>query len=195
MFFDLMLSCGARPSTLVKLTYRQIKKHVVDTTKKNTLIYDLPEDESITVREYEERQIDKNKKTFLYLADCESDKGDTGFYGDIVPNEVGQSVLIQLLEYQELFNIPLDDFIFEYKGVAYSDAFSRLVKRCKLDYAHTKRHRTLYALRHFYITYSLEYGIPTSLVANNSFTSIEMIEKHYSHVKSKSNIEQLATII
>ncbi len=52
--------------------------------------------------------------------------------------------------------------------------FSEAVSRAKLDPA-----TTFYALRHSYISHVLKSGVPTQLLAENTGTSIRMIEIHY----------------
>ena len=52
--------------------------------------------------------------------------------------------------------------------------FTEAVSKAKLDPA-----TTFYALRHSYISHALKSGVPTQLLAENTGTSIRMIEKHY----------------
>ena len=52
--------------------------------------------------------------------------------------------------------------------------FTEAVSRAKLDAA-----TTFYALRHSYISHVLKSGVPTQLLAENTGTSIRMIEIHY----------------
>ena len=52
--------------------------------------------------------------------------------------------------------------------------------------------RTLYSLRHTYITWQLEEGIDMQVIATQCGTSKEMIERHYNHVVPSIFAEQLA---
>ena len=48
------------------------------------------------------------------------------------------------------------------------------MSKAKLDPA-----TTFYALRHSHISHTLKSGVPTQLLAENTGTSIRMIERHY----------------
>jgi integrase len=188
-FLKLMISTGARPSTLIKINFGHITSYTPSDQAKG-LEWELPEHEA----EDAERDEGKPKgPTYLYLTGMKSNKGKSGFYGDIVPNRLGQSVLWELLEYKRVFDIPDSEQVFTNRTAAYADVLDRVLIKMGLRMSKNNKPRTLYSLRHFYITDSLEKGVPTSLVASNSFTSIEMIEKHYAHVSTKRNISQLAT--
>ena len=70
-------------------------------------------------------------------------------------------------------------------------SFTRLLKKLNLyEDAHGKR--TLYSLRHTYITLELQRGTAMHVVAKQCGTSIEMLERHYSHVVPEMFAEQLS---
>lgn len=57
----------------------------------------------------------------------------------------------------------------------------------------TEQPRTLYSLRHTYATFGLVYaGIPVHTLAKQMGTSIQMIEKHYSHLTPRMRANELA---
>ena len=62
-----------------------------------------------------------------------------------------------------------------------------------LDVGARGEERSLYSLRHTCIMYRLLYGDGLDLLtlARNARTSVEMIEKHYSHLDSERAIDQL----
>jgi integrase len=56
-------------------------------------------------------------------------------------------------------------------------AFARIRKRASLG-----RHVTPYSIRHWWITSQLEKEVPAAVVAELAGTSLQMIQKHYSHL-------------
>jgi integrase len=57
----------------------------------------------------------------------------------------------------------------------------------------TGQERTLYSLRHMYATFQIAiYGVDIHLLAKQMGTSIQMIEKHYSHLTPRMNAHKLA---
>lgn len=55
----------------------------------------------------------------------------------------------------------------------------------------TSQERTLYSLRHYYITKSLLAGVPIMTLAQQCGTSVAMIEKHYSKLTPVLAVEQI----
>ncbi len=53
--------------------------------------------------------------------------------------------------------------------------------------------RTLYSLRHSYVTWELQRGTPVTAIAKQCGTSAEMIERHYSHIIASDFAEQLSS--
>jgi integrase len=52
--------------------------------------------------------------------------------------------------------------------------------------------RSLYDLRHTYITQKLREGVPQMIVAENTLTSVQMIERYYAHLRAEMNFDGLA---
>jgi len=69
--------------------------------------------------------------------------------------------------------------------------FRKILDELKLK---TNAHgeRTLYSLRHSYITWELEAGTPTSVIATQCGTSEDMIEQHYKHIVPSMFAHQLS---
>lgn len=81
------------------------------------------------------------------------------------------------------------DHVFSYEGgkpisvATMSTKFSRFLADTDLERDRNQRRRTLYSLRHSYATFRLLEDIDFLVLARNMGTSVQMIEKHYSHVK------------
>ncbi len=75
---------------------------------------------------------------------------------------------------------------------AVNDAFKKVLVACGLARAPDGMSYSLYDLRHHYITKALLRGIPIALVATNTMTSVQMIERHYNHLKTEMAFDQLA---
>ena len=74
---------------------------------------------------------------------------------------------------------------------AYGKNFTKLIKKLGM---HKDAHgiRTLYSLRHSYITWSLQDGNDMQGIAAQAGTSAEMIQRHYSHVVPAMFADQLS---
>ena len=65
-------------------------------------------------------------------------------------------------------------------------AFNRILEELDLKYDREGNRRTLYSLRHSYISFRLLEGADIYQIAKNCRTSVEMIEKHYAaHLKNQ----------
>lgn len=69
--------------------------------------------------------------------------------------------------------------------------FKLLLRNQKME-AGSRGVRSLYSLRHSYITWSLEDGTDIQVIATQCGTSTEMIERHYSHVVPAMFAEELS---
>lgn len=69
--------------------------------------------------------------------------------------------------------------------------FTRYLRERGLDKC-ADGNRTLYSLRHTYITWQLEEGIEPHILGTQCGTSIEMLQRYYSHVKTKVHAKRLA---
>ena len=69
--------------------------------------------------------------------------------------------------------------------------FGQLLEQLQLkDSPHGTR--TLYSIRHSYITWAILDGMKLPIIANQCGTSVEMIEKHYNHIVPLNNAELLS---
>jgi integrase len=69
--------------------------------------------------------------------------------------------------------------------------FTQLLRRLKLDQGSGGK-RTLYSLRHTYITHMMLDRMPVSVIAKQCGTSTAMIEAHYSHITPLMYAKELA---
>ncbi|NBX66828.1 MAG: hypothetical protein EBQ96_07525 [Proteobacteria bacterium] len=65
----------------------------------------------------------------------------------------------------------------------YYKLWADLLKECGLS--ETSKNISFYSLRHTYITFRLLSGVSPFMLAENTGTSIRMIEVHYAHIKSE----------
>lgn len=71
-------------------------------------------------------------------------------------------------------------------------AFEKLMNDSGLAFDTTGKRRTLYSLRHTYATMRILAGINYLELIDNMGTSVQMLEKHYSHLKPSMIAEKLA---
>ena len=66
---------------------------------------------------------------------------------------------------------------------SYKKGFIQLMDECNLRVTNDGENRTLYSLRHTYATMRIN-EVPVYQLAVNMGTSVEMIEKYYSHART-----------
>ena len=71
----------------------------------------------------------------------------------------------------------------------FKTSFNSMLKYCGIKLEKDGLNRTIYSLRHFYGTQRLKGNISPYILAKQMGTSVEMIEKHYSHVLTKDRIK------
>ena len=68
----------------------------------------------------------------------------------------------------------------------YTNGFNALLGSCDLRVQHSSgKYRTLYSLRHTYATMRIN-EVPVYQLAVNMGTSVDMIERYYSHARTRS---------
>lgn len=70
-------------------------------------------------------------------------------------------------------------------------AFRKMLDKFKMR-RDAHGNRTLYSLRHTYITWRLQEGTSMEIIANQCGTSVEMIQQHYSHITPTMFAEELS---
>lgn len=98
---------------------------------------------------------------------------------------------------REALSERLDDYVFAFPNgkecANYIGLFKVFLNSCDLlEDPRTGTERTLYSLRHFFITQSLLRGTPAAAIAKQCGTSIQMIDDFYSHVTALLSAKSLA---
>jgi len=101
-------------------------------------------------------------------------------------------------EYSKPFN-KLDDFLFNGYGVdsqisryVIYDYFKKLVSEVKEKYPEYDKTKSLYSLRHFFITWHLTIGkMNVYDLASVAGTSLKQIQDHYDHVSQTHRIDEM----
>ncbi|WP_173978445.1 hypothetical protein [Magnetospirillum sp. UT-4] len=87
-----------------------------------------------------------------------------------------------------------DTPLIDIQPLSLNKAFKKVLRQCGLEHTGDGLPRSLYDLRHYYITKALLAGQPTAKVAVNTMTSLQMIERHYNHVPDQQNFEDFAIL-
>lgn len=114
-------------------------------------------------------------------------KGGRTIAVEVVPESWAMPAILRLAQGDP--DEPLLDYATSH---ALNKRFRGLLDRAKLLMGPDRKERSLYSLRHAYITKKLREGVSVAAVAMNTLTSVQMIEKHYNHLKSVENYDQLA---
>ena len=202
-YVEMLLDTGARPGVeLLNLRWNQIRYEYAPETIK-TDVYEMDESEGIDSPE-EVVTFNLNRTVELVVS------GKTGtreIYGRVPTikalTRVAQrnygitpSVLNPL---QGVATPKNKDYVLrtakEKEDV--SEAFQKMFERYLDEYGllkdpKTDKKRVFYSLRHTYATLALTYDrVPIHTLAEQMGTSVQMIEKHYSHLKLKEAKDQL----
>jgi integrase len=117
--------------------------------------------------------------------------GKTGLR-NVVLSHTSSNVIERLLKYRtnQLDGPPPNSeyvFISNITGRAvttFRKGFDALLDYCGIPKDLNGSNRTIYSLRHYYATKRLEDGLSPYLLAENMGTSVDMLERHYGHVRS-----------
>ena len=70
--------------------------------------------------------------------------------------------------------------------------FNHILLTSELKHSPTNELRTLYSLRHSAISFRLLDGVDVLTIANNSKTSVEMIQRFYAnHLRNEENVGKI----
>lgn len=100
------------------------------------------------------------------------------------------------LSYKELFKI--DEYVFRLadgnRPYQFQHSFDQLLRDTDLTYDKHRKKRSLYSLRHTYVTYQIMYNDQMDLhtLARNIGSSQKIIEKHYSHLQPYMKARELS---
>ena len=154
----IIANTGLRPQEAAQLKWFQVsyKKNTIDPAKMDTLIHIPPHSKT-------------GERTAVGTEDCY--KYFTRLYA--------------ISPHTEPHDYVFCSFTGD-KQKSWGKTFKTLLRQWGLLEDGFERPRTIYSLRHFYITKRLEAGIPIQLISHICGTSIYNIEKHYYH----ANIER-----
>lgn len=74
------------------------------------------------------------------------------------------------------------------------DRLTELLKAADLLFDYRGTRRSAYSFRHYYISQQLMHGVEVFLLAKNTGTSVEMIEKFYADVKLETMKDELRPV-
>jgi len=107
----------------------------------------------------------------------------------VVPTQMAQHAIMMLRDVAGSHPSP-NARLFPTKD--FKKSFSGLIEETGLQKDANGQSRTIYSLRHFYITYMLEQGVPTAIVSRNTLTSEATINKYYNHIEPSMVNQQLS---
>ena len=178
---DIMAYCGARPKTLATLCRRHVQV--------------VPTEPVITVEDgLADLDPALSKEVPGYMFAGQTAKGSNSHKRlvrkwSIVVDPAGWQAVGDLLA-----RLPVtpDTPLIGLSMHTINDAFKRLLKDCGLDgpAAAEGLPRSLYDLRHTYITQRLLDNWDPYDVAKNTMTSIQMIERYYDHLEPETKFEK-----
>jgi integrase len=126
-----------------------------------------------------------------------------GKYRKTIPNPRVKHYLNRIKSRQEKFALEKgfpfsgrDEYVFSDESGkrirSFNRAFNSLLTAADLEFDFAGNQRSPYSLRHTYATFRLIYGnVDVYELAINMGTSVEMIERHYGHVKAEDNADRL----
>jgi integrase len=114
-------------------------------------------------------------------------------YGKPLSNLIEYQNTDSIFRHKSLFNRHIDNTKRLIRPINFEKQFAAYLKYVNLlSDKITGRPRTFYSLRHTYATFALLYDkVNIHTLAKQMGTSVEMIEKHYSHLDSERAIDQL----
>ncbi|ARJ65026.1 hypothetical protein WV31_04780 [Magnetospirillum sp. ME-1] len=172
---DILAGTGMRPSTLANIKMRMLIRREHD---EHGPFYA----EYLSVSEFAYSLVGLTHKGVRRGADRARTR-------TIIPDTMAWKA-IQALEAGR-GHIP-DQPIIDIHPHAINTAFKKVLRACGLEIGPNDQPRSLYDLRHTYITRKLLEGVPQMVVAENTLTSIQMIERYYAHIRVQENFDRLA---
>lgn len=160
-YIRILATTGMRPSTVGRLIYAHIRKNPKD--------------------------LGNTKKGRVFMG--KTKKGKKTREWAIVPTKEGQTALHEFVN--NLRDREPTSKLFPKHPTHYARQFDRLLASMGLTYDEDGDKRTVYSLRHYYITSMLQEGVDIQIVARNTMTSPQTIAKYYDHIKTIMDYEHL----
>jgi integrase len=127
---------------------------------------------------------------------------------EVVGRDPALTRLAKLRERQEKFakvfkaKVKDDDFVFSIPSItdgqfslvhvqSFRTAFYGLLNACGIEKDADEQRHAITSLRHTYATIRLEEGTAIEALAMNMGTSVRMIERHYGHVRTRDQRDEL----
>ncbi len=165
---DILAGTGMRPLTLANMKVSQVEEH------------------SPAKADVDERG---NRISRYIFRSAVTRKGGAERKWSVVPDKMCWGSIRMLLHYSSgKPNSPLIGM----SSPALGKAIKKLMIECGLSDRKDGVERSMYDLRHYYITKKLLDGVPIAVVAKNTMTSIAMIQKHYEHIMTDAAYDILS---
>lgn len=128
-----------------------------------------------------------DEKLGFYAFAVTSHKGEQSITMPVVPESWALPTIDNMLQFKK----PGDFLIGGNSGVL-GKAIKKAIKAADLEIGQNDEYRTMYSLRHGYITKQLINDVAPVIVARNVLSSLEMVERHYNHMSSLHNFKKLS---
>ena len=173
------MRCGEET---LNLKWKHVKSHKLDKRLMDKLPPQLLDDEG------------KPKSVNMFRVEGKTSEHEAQGYRNCIARVNVDGWLDQLKEITK--RSEPDDYLFcTGDGVPLKDGphmFTKLLSYCDLLEDENGQNRSLYSIRHMYATKKIRLGIPYEVLAQQMGTSVEMIERHYSHNKIEEWAVELA---
>lgn len=201
IMLHLFTHTGMRPSTLTRLKVKDVFKISGDNNQfKNSVaekIYD--EADQFSKQLFREKLAKlKSEDGVKYAFRGRTKKGKHGVerVGLIVPDYQISELISEYLKYFSTKHP--DDFLFPILGASINQAFKRMFEEDDSDlqlemlFDLDGNEKSVYSLRHYYITEKVLEGLSFSHIASNCLTSTKVVEDFYNHFKPTDNYDELS---
>ncbi len=196
---NLIIHTGMRPSTLTRLKIKHVLEaddlnfegmfEEVDSSQAGNAEkggkWRVTHQELATILAMSKLYEGKNEVKYVFEGATRKGKKGKLRWGYIVPDQEVSSLFRGYL-----FLLGTDDkdaLIFDVKPASLNQAFKRMMREkdsdlgSEFEFDRHENPRSLYSLRHFYITRKIAQGLDLSMIAKNALTSTSVIEQYYDH--------------
>ena len=125
-----------------------------------------------------------------YLLKVRTEKGRKPREWEVVPEEWCWPAVAALLAHAR----EPGDRLVPTNPPALNRGFKKVLRQLGLDTRPDGSFRSLYDLRHYAISAQLSDGVPPAIVADNTMTSLAMIDRHYKHLSPERHFRLLSKV-
>ncbi len=172
---EILAGTGMRPSTLANIKMRMVRKREHDEASPFHAEY-------LSVSDYAYALVGFTHKGAR--RDANRAKVRT-----IIPDTSAWKAIMRLANARQHDH---DQPLIDIHPHSINTAFKKVLRACGLEIGPNDSARSLYDLRHYHITRKLLEGVPQMVVAENTLTSVQMIERYYAHIMVEENFDRLA---